>query len=234
MELGWECDAFGIGTATLDKDIVKHFIKPAKGTTTLAFMTKDGIAIAVDSRATSGSYIASQTVNKVIEINRYLLGTMAGGAADCFYWEKLLGLHAKKYALENDDARIPTAVAARFLSNCVYQYKGRGLSMSTMVCGYDASGPHIFNVTDEGNLVSCKLLSVGSGSTIAYGILSARYNYEMSRDEALELARDAIFHAGHRDAASGGQVNLYFMGAEGADKIGSYDLDGLRDTKNLF
>ena len=33
---------------------------------------------------------ASQTVKKVIEINPYLLGTMAGGAADCSYWERVL------------------------------------------------------------------------------------------------------------------------------------------------
>ena len=35
-------------------------------------------------------YAASQTVKKVIEINPYLLGTMAGGAADCSFWERLL------------------------------------------------------------------------------------------------------------------------------------------------
>ena len=35
-------------------------------------------------------YLASQTVKKVIEINPYLLGTMAGGAADCSYWERVL------------------------------------------------------------------------------------------------------------------------------------------------
>jgi hypothetical protein len=34
---------------------------------------------------------ASQTVKKVIEINPYLLGTMAGGAADCQFWERDLG-----------------------------------------------------------------------------------------------------------------------------------------------
>jgi 20S proteasome alpha/beta subunit len=30
-------------------------------------------------------------VKKVIEINPYLLGTMAGGAADCSFWERNLG-----------------------------------------------------------------------------------------------------------------------------------------------
>lgn len=34
--------------------------------------------------------LASQTVKKVIEINPYLLGTMAGGAADCAFWQRVL------------------------------------------------------------------------------------------------------------------------------------------------
>lgn len=60
------------------------------GTTTLAFKFAGGVVIAVDSRATAGPWIASQTVKKVIEINPYLLGTMAGGAADCSFWERVL------------------------------------------------------------------------------------------------------------------------------------------------
>lgn len=60
------------------------------GTTTLAFKFQHGVIVAVDSRATAGQWIASQTVKKVIEINPYLLGTMAGGAADCSFWERVL------------------------------------------------------------------------------------------------------------------------------------------------
>lgn len=66
-------------------------IKMAHGTTTLAFQFQGGVVVSVDSRATAGAYIASGTVKKVIEINPYLLGTMAGGAADCSYWERELG-----------------------------------------------------------------------------------------------------------------------------------------------
>ena len=70
--------------------------------------------VAVDSRATAGTWIgegghfwtfvkicitfcnqASQTVKKVIEINPYLLGTMAGGAADCAFWERRLAYHCR-------------------------------------------------------------------------------------------------------------------------------------------
>uniref|UniRef100_A0A8C3SLQ6 Uncharacterized protein n=1 Tax=Chelydra serpentina TaxID=8475 RepID=A0A8C3SLQ6_CHESE len=51
---------------------------------------QEGVVVAVDSRATAGSYVASQTVRKVIEINPYLLGTML--LANMVYQYKGLGL----------------------------------------------------------------------------------------------------------------------------------------------
>lgn len=44
----------------------------AHGTTTLAFKFQGGIIVAVDSRASMGSYIGSGTVKKIIEINPFL------------------------------------------------------------------------------------------------------------------------------------------------------------------
>ena len=38
---------------------------------------------------------ASQTVKKIIEINPFLLGTMAGGAADCQFWQRNLGTQVR-------------------------------------------------------------------------------------------------------------------------------------------
>lgn len=45
------------------KDVVEH-VKPQHGTTTLGFIFEHGIIIAVDSRASQGPYISSQTVKK--------------------------------------------------------------------------------------------------------------------------------------------------------------------------
>jgi 20S proteasome subunit beta 5 len=69
-----------------------EMVKPAKGTTTLAFIFKEGVMVAADSRASMGGYISSQSVKKIIEINPYMLGTMAGGAADCQFWHRNLGI----------------------------------------------------------------------------------------------------------------------------------------------
>ena len=67
-------------------------------------------------------------MKKVIEINPYLLGTMAGGAADCQYWETYLGMHCRLHELRNRE-RISVSAASKYLSNLVYSYKGMGLSM---------------------------------------------------------------------------------------------------------
>ena len=75
----------------------EQHVKMVHGTTTLAFKYKGGVVVAVDSRASAGAYIASQTVKKVIEINPFLLGTMAGGAADCSFWERYLGMRCRLF-----------------------------------------------------------------------------------------------------------------------------------------
>lgn len=232
MEYNLDDEYLGPSLHKISPSFIANQIQPRKGTTTLAFVFKEGMIIAVDSRATAGSYIASQTVNKVIEINQYLVGTMAGCAADCLYWETLTGLYAKQYELENE-RRISAAEASMYLSNSIYKYRRYGLSMSTMICGYDEDGPKIYNVTNKGARVETKLCSVGSGSTIAYGILSSRYDFNMSKEDALELGKDAIFHAGHRDAYSGGSVNLYFMDHNGWNKIGNFEFNDLQAKKNF-
>jgi len=188
----------------------------------LGFVFSGGVVIAVDSRSTMGSYIASQTVKKVIEINPYLLGTMAGGAADCSFWERELGRQCRLYELQNKE-RISVAAASKLLGNIVYNYKNMGLSMGTMIAGWDKTGPNLWYVDNDGTRLHGQRFSVGSGSTYAYGVLDRGYKFDMSPEEACELGRRSIYHATHRDAYSGGIVNVYHIRKEGWVKISAQD-----------
>lgn len=202
-------------------------IKFNHGTTCLAFKFQHGVVVCTDSRATAGGYIASQTVKKVIEINKYLLGTMAGGAADCQFWERCLAEQCRLYQLRNK-RRISTRAASKMLANMVYQYKGMGLSMGTMVCGWDEKGgPALYYVDDGGQRLEGSLFSVGSGSLYAYGVLDEGYRYDLAREEALELGERAIYHATYRDAASGGYVNRYIMTENGWEHVSWNDVSDL-------
>jgi len=212
---------------TFIKDVFEHPDSPAAiefahGTTTLAFVFQGGVIVAVDSRSTQGSWIASQTVKKVIEINPYLLGTMAGGAADCSFWERELGRQCRLYELRNKE-RISVSAASKLLGNIVYQYRNYGLSMGTMVAGWDKSGPNLYYVDNDGTRLRGQRFSVGSGSPYAYGVLDTGYRHDLSVDQAVELGRRAIYHATHRDAYSGGMINVYHITKEGWQKISSED-----------
>mmetsp|Transcript_4702 Transcript_4702/g.8201 ORF Transcript_4702/g.8201 Transcript_4702/m.8201 type:complete len:284 (+) Transcript_4702:37-888(+) len=197
-------------------------LKFLHGTTTLAFVFQGGVVVAVDSRASMGQYIGSGTVRKIIEINPYLLGTMAGGAADCSFWERDLGRRCRLHELRNKQ-RISVAAASKLLANTVYGYKGMGLSMGTMITGWDKTGPVLYYVDNDGTRLRGNKFSVGSGSTYAYGVLDAGYRWDLSVDDALELGRRSIYHATHRDAASGGYINVYHVKEDGWVNISHED-----------
>jgi len=52
-----------------------------------------------------------------------------------------------------------------------FQYRGYGLSMGTMITGWDMTGPQLYYVDNDATRLHSDLFSVGSGSTYAYGVL---------------------------------------------------------------
>lgn len=205
---------------------VMEYVKPNHGTTTLGFIFQHGVIIAVDSRASQGSYISSQTVKKVIEINPFLLGTMAGGAADCQFWQRNLGMQCRLYELNNGH-RITVRAASKLLANNMYSYKGRGLSMGTMIAGWDPTGPGLYYVDNDGQRTKGQIFSVGSGSLYAYGVLDNGYKWDLEVEDAIELGRRAIYHATFRDAVSGGTVSVYHVTKDGWTKVRGADVGEL-------
>eukprot|EP00993_Chasmostoma_nieuportense_P003277 NODE_4004_length_858_cov_32.469220_g3847_i0.p1 GENE.NODE_4004_length_858_cov_32.469220_g3847_i0~~NODE_4004_length_858_cov_32.469220_g3847_i0.p1 ORF type:complete len:269 (+),score=95.98 NODE_4004_length_858_cov_32.469220_g3847_i0:41-808(+) len=205
-------------------------LKLKKGTTTLGFRFQGGIVIAVDSRASAGQYVASGTVQKVLEINDFLLGTMAGGAADCQFWERVLGKECRLWQLRNKE-RITVAAASKILANITYSYRFHGLSMGTMIAGWDRHGSSLYYVDSEGTRLKNDLFSVGSGSIYAYGTLDQGYRWDLTVEEATELGRRSIYHATHRDAGSGAYIQVYHIHEQGWTKVSREDCNDLHYNK---
>lgn len=97
---------------------------------------------------------------------------MAGGAADCLFWERELGRRCRLYELENK-RRISVSAASKILGNITYAYKNYGLSMGTMIAGWDYTGPNLHYVDSDGTRQKGQRFCVGSGATYAYGILDS-------------------------------------------------------------
>ena len=87
-----------------------------------------------------GTYIASKTAIKVTEINSsyssYLLGAIAGWPVDF----KFLGRHLD---FEVNYINYEYIIS---LYSWISQYRGSGLSMGTMICGYEGDEQKIYLV----------------------------------------------------------------------------------------
>jgi 20S proteasome subunit beta 5 len=115
-----------------------------------------------------GNYVSSRTVKKVFPITKTSVATMAGGAADCYYWIKVLTFQAIAFSHKY---KMPAQVKclAKMLSSILREQKLKGLELSvgTMIAGWDDDiGPSLFYVDDNGSCVKGKLFSVGSGSSL--------------------------------------------------------------------
>ncbi|CAN0377551.1 unnamed protein product [Pylaiella littoralis] len=218
-------------------------LKLSHGTTTVALVCRGGVIAAVDSRASMGSFVGSRTTQKVIPVSEHILGTMAGGAADCTFWLRYLGMQAKIFEVQNGFP-MPVATAARVLADALLGQRGRGLSVGTMIMGHDGrgrsssgsgsgssgggtgvdsggtgEGGQLFYVDSDGARVKGRYFSVGSGSTYAYSVLDEGYREDMSLQEAAALAKRAVRHATYRDAFSGGFINVFRVDASGWTRL---------------
>jgi len=187
-----------------------------------------------------GNYVGSKTTQKVLPISNTILGTMAGGAADCTYFLRWLRGMAQMYELEhintgNNASSMSVVRASRLLASALYRNRGMDLSVGTMIMGIDtgnANGnngdrPIIYYVDNTGLRLRGDMFAVGSGSTFAIGILDTvgkAKREQMDEEEAVKLAVSAIRHATYRDAYSGGYIGVYVVTKDGWRKVFSEDL----------
>ncbi|XP_051265329.1 proteasome subunit beta type-11a [Dicentrarchus labrax] len=96
-----------------------------------------------------------------------------------------------------------------------------------------SSGPKLIYVCSDGARLQGDIFSVGSGSPYAYGVLDRDLRWSLSKEEAISLAREAVFRATHRDAYSGNNVDLFHVTAQGWSQRKREDLkeEYYRDMK---
>jgi len=187
-----------------------------KGTTTAGVVCRDGVILGTDTRATMGNYVASKHAKKVYKITDNLAMTIAGGVAVAQRVVEILRINSRLYELEKNRT-IPVKSAARLVSNLLFSNRevGNPLPMQALVGGFDDSGPHVFNLDPYGSLTEEKMVSTGSGSPIAYGVLESQYKEDMTVDEMLPIVVKAVDSAMKRDVASGDSFDIAVIDASG-------------------
>lgn len=190
-----------------------------KGTTTIGVVCEDGVILASDSRVTMGFYVAHKQGKKVYQIDEHLAMTIAGSVADAQKAVDILTLNARLYRI-NLDRPLPISSAARLLSNLLFSVRYVPLLAQVLVGGVDDTGPHVFSIDPFGSLTEEKVVSTGSGSPVAYGILEDKFREGAPVKEMLPVIVKAVNAAMKRDAASGDSFNVAVIDSKGYRELG--------------
>jgi len=195
---------------------MRNPIGELKGTTTIGVVCRDGVILATDTRATMGTYVASKHAKKVFRITDRLAMTVAGGVAVAQRVVDILRINARLFELDKGRP-MPVAAAARLVSNVLFANRevGMPLPLQALVGGFDESGPHVFALDPLGSLTEEKVVSTGSGSPIAYGVLEDQYREDRPVDEMLPIVVRAVDSAMKRDVASGDSFDVAVVTKDG-------------------
>lgn len=195
------------------------------GTTTVGLVSKDGIVLASDRRATMGYLIASKDIDKIYPIDEHIAMTIAGSVGDAQTLVRWMTAELKLYRLRHEQPPSVEA-AATLLSNILSQHKFFPFFVQLLVGGVDEK-PRLFSVDMLGGVTEEKLTATGSGSPIAYGVLEELYQEGQVVGSNLPIAAKAVSAAMKRDAASGERVDLTVVTKAGFKRMAKEDIKKL-------
>ena len=179
-----------------------------KGTTTVGLICRDSVVLASEKRATMGSFIASKAARKIYQVDDRMGMTTAGIVGDAQTLVRLVSVEARLYKTRRQEPMTVKAMTT-LLSNVLNGQRMFPYIVQLLVGGIDRNGAHIYSVDPfGGNTDEREIAATGSGSPIAYGVLEDKYSTDMSLEEGVTLATQALRSAMKRDSASGEEIEI--------------------------
>uniref|UniRef100_A0AAQ4P401 proteasome endopeptidase complex n=1 Tax=Gasterosteus aculeatus aculeatus TaxID=481459 RepID=A0AAQ4P401_GASAC len=163
-------------------------------------------------------YVSSKTINKVVQVHDQIFCCMAGSLADAQAVTKAAKFHLSFHSVQMETPPLVIA-AASVLQELCYNNKEE-LQAGFITAGWDRKkGPQVYVVPLGGMLVGQPVTIGGSGSTYIYGYVDAKYKPNMSREECLQFATNALALAMGRDNVSGGVAHLVVITETGVEHV---------------
>lgn len=214
------------------------------GTTIVALSFEGGVLMAGDRRATMGSMIANRHIEKVFPADAYSVLGIAGTAGIAIDMVRLFQVELEHYekiegtllSLEGKANRLGAMVRANLPMAL------QGLSVLPLFAGIETTGPRTtgrlfsYDVTG-GRYEELEHHSVGSGSVFARGALKKLWRPQLTSEQALEVALEALYDASDDDSATGGPdlvrrlwPVVYVVTHDGAARVGDDALAAVVET----
>jgi proteasome beta subunit len=181
----------------------------AQGTTVLGLKFAGGIVMAGDRRATEGYAIADDKVEKVFQADDHSTVAIAGAAGQAVEIVKLLQVELEHYEKVQGD-KLSLEGKANRLGQLIRQnfpLALQGLVVVPIFGGFDLrreEGRLFRYDATGGRWEEEDFMSTGSGGRPAKSSLKKLWRREMSRDEAVRVAVEALRDAAQEDVATGG------------------------------
>ena len=208
----------------MDENLKKNIL--TTGTSLVGIVCKDGIVMAGDRKTTAGGQIVmNKNKQKVDAINDYLVISGTGTASDIELAKKLIKAQLKLKELK--DKKRPTVKEASNMIAMMSYNNIRQPSMIPFMAGLMIGGlnedgnAELYSVEPAGStmLVEDFDANFSSGMPYILGLLERQYKKDLSIEEGVELAIEAIKSSSERDTASGHGVDVFTITNEGIKHI---------------
>jgi 20S proteasome subunit beta 1 len=188
----------------------------------VAIPYNQGVVVGADSRTSVSGYVSHREAQKIVPLTSHLCVLRSGSAADTQYLvHQVRQIITERLYRYGWTLSIPHV--AGLLQSIVYENNNGGdMQASLIIAGYDkeTGKPHVYSMAQSGALLEEVGFGLsGSGSTYIYGFLDHALSksdaYERTRDEAVQLCRQALQLAIDRDGSSGGPIRIMVIDKDG-------------------
>jgi len=187
----------------LPSDAIPH------GTTVLALKYRDGVLIAGDRMAVEGFNISDRRMEKVHKTDAHSAMAIAGAAGPCLEVMRVFRTELEHYE-KMEGAELSTAGKANKLGQMIranLPAAVQGLVVIPLFVGYDVheQGGRIYKYdVTGGTYEEAEYHSTGSGGKDARNTIKKRYRPELSQEEALAVALEALQDAADETLGTAG------------------------------
>jgi proteasome beta subunit len=179
------------------------------GTTVVALRYGQGVLMAGDRRATSGNLISHRAMEKVFPADSHSVVGIAGAAGPAVDMVRLFQLQLEHYE-KVEGTRLSIEGKANQLAIMIrgnLPAAMQGLVVVPLFAGYDEkrlTGRLFEYDVTGGRYEERDHAATGSGSLHAGTVIKLGFHDGLTRDESIDLALEALFHAADEDSATGG------------------------------
>jgi len=187
------------------------------GATAVGITFDGGVVFASEKRIAFGNFLVSKSTKKTFPITSKVGATCAGLVADMQILTLQISALAKirKMEIKRD---VPPNTIAKMISNMMYERRYFPL-LTQVIVGGIVDKPIMYTLDPLGSVLPDEYAAVGTGAEMALGILDPQFKANMTKDEAIDLAKRAVHTAILRDSASGDGLDVLVITKDGTEEF---------------